>query len=98
MVRSRRASSNSLSLRRRILNAILINRLAGQPNKYGPRDVFISKESSLTGAWSNSMGPRYSAWQLTQSSLVVFRTRSASATDPCGSWQSVQTMASKRMG
>ena len=63
-----------------------------------PCGLWHSAQSSLTGAWSKSMGPRYSAWQLLHNSLVVARVSWPLATAACGLWQSVQTIAAGRVG
>src|SRR5262245_50886273 len=55
---------------------------------------------SFTGACSQSIGPRISAWQLIQSSLTELPTLSALTLliDPCGLWQEEHDILPSRTG
>ena len=55
---------------------------------------------SLTGACSQSIGPRISAWQLMQLSLTELPTLSALTLlmDPCGLWHDEHDILPSRTG
>src|SRR5450755_862227 len=54
---------------------------------------------SRPAAWSCRNGPRFSAWQLAQVSLMVLPTLSMrTLVEPCGEWQVVQSILPSRTG
>ena len=63
-----------------------------------PCAVWHSEQSSVTGACSQSRGPRLSAWQLKQVWLSVGLFSIATVVEPCALWQSLQPISPKRTG
>src|SRR5215467_6642189 len=56
-------------------------------------------QASRTGAWSQRNGPRFSAWQLTHSSLTQLPTLSRRTfVEPCGLWHDVHCILPSRTG
>src|SRR5690349_13640986 len=58
-----------------------------------PRGSWQVLHASRTGAGAHRNGRRFSAWQLTQVSLIQLPTRSIRTfVDPCGLWQDTQSI------